>query len=188
MALRLKEGLRRTDVVISTGGVSMGERDLVKPVIERSLGGTIHFGRVAMKPGKPTTFATMPYTNWDGVTRTRVMFALPGNPAAALVTLHVLVYPAVHTLSGILRSEMHKVIVYLEHDVHLDPERMEFHRVFVKAGMDGRLYASSTGNQRSSTIAGSKGSNALLLLPPMAAMLKRGHQVGAYMMDSVAGM
>ena len=49
------------DVIITTGGVSMGELDLLKPTIERSLGGTIHFGRVSMKPGKPTTFATVPF-------------------------------------------------------------------------------------------------------------------------------
>lgn len=48
------------DVLITSGGVSMGELDLLKPTIERALDGTIHFGRVSMKPGKPTTFATIP--------------------------------------------------------------------------------------------------------------------------------
>lgn len=57
---RLREALASVDVLITTGGVSMGELDLLKPTIERALHGTIHFGRVSMKPGKPTTFATVP--------------------------------------------------------------------------------------------------------------------------------
>ena len=73
----------------------MGVGDLLKPVIEHHLNGTVHFGRVRVKPGKPTTFATVP------TPRARVpMFALPGNPASALVTFHVFVVPALRRLGG----------------------------------------------------------------------------------------
>lgn len=58
---RLCEGLASVDILITSGGVSMGELDLLKPTIERALSGIIHFGRVSMKPGKPTTFATVPH-------------------------------------------------------------------------------------------------------------------------------
>src|SRR5579859_147727 len=54
---RIREGLRLADVVLTSGGVSVGSRDLIKPILARL--GTIHFGRVAFKPGKPTTFATV---------------------------------------------------------------------------------------------------------------------------------
>lgn len=73
----------------------MGPTDLLKPVIERHFNGTIHFGRVAVKPGKPTTFATIPF---DGITKP--VFALPGNPASALVTFHIFVVPALRILGG----------------------------------------------------------------------------------------
>ena len=73
----------------------MGPSDLFKPVIERHLDGTIHFGRVTIKPGKPTTFATIP---WNG--KEKPVFALPGNPASALVTFHVFVVPALRKLGG----------------------------------------------------------------------------------------
>lgn len=73
----------------------MGPTDLLKPVIERHFNGTIHFGRVAVKPGKPTTFAMVPF---DGVEKP--VFALPGNPASALVTFHIFVLPALRRLSG----------------------------------------------------------------------------------------
>ncbi|KAB8074802.1 MoeA, N-terminal and linker domain-containing protein, partial [Aspergillus leporis] len=94
------------DVIITTGGVSMGELDLLKPTIERSLGGTIHFGRVSMKPGKPTTFATVPFKP-SSLTQqvqqereTKLIFSLPGNPASALVTLNLFVLPSLHKLMG----------------------------------------------------------------------------------------
>jgi gephyrin len=87
----LREGLEAADVVITTGGVSMGEADLMKSVLERSLGATVWFGRVMMKPGKPTTFATI--SSDTGANR-KLIFALPGNPVSALGTfsLHVVMY------------------------------------------------------------------------------------------------
>jgi gephyrin len=77
----------------------MGVTDLLKPVIESRLHGTIHFGRVAAKPGKPTTFATIPHLK-DGHETTKYVFALPGNPASALVTFNVFVVPALRKLGG----------------------------------------------------------------------------------------
>ncbi|EHK98717.1 putative Gephyrin [Glarea lozoyensis 74030] len=80
----LRDALRKVDVIITSGGVSMGELDLLKPTIERSLGGTIHFGRVSMKPGKPTTFATVPVKDNSGNRVNKVIFSLPGNPVSAV--------------------------------------------------------------------------------------------------------
>jgi gephyrin len=76
----------------------MGAGDLLKPVLERDFGATIHFGRVALKPGKPTTFATIP--SGEGGARQVPVFALPGNPASALVTFYVFVVPALRVLGG----------------------------------------------------------------------------------------
>lgn len=84
----------------------MGSSDLLKPVIERHLGGTIHFGRVAVKPGKPTTFATIDVSSSedgsgsDGKTRRKYIFVLPGNPASALVMFYIFVVPALRKLGG----------------------------------------------------------------------------------------
>lgn len=160
----LREALEAVDVVITTGGVSMGELDLLKPTIEQALGGTIHFGRVAMKPGKPTTFATVPDPDESG--RQKLIFALPGNPASALVTFHLFVLPSLRKALGVVPWELPTVKVVLEHDVRLD-ERPEFHRVWVAFDVaDGKLHASSTGGQRSSRIGSAGGANAVLCLPP----------------------
>ncbi|QRV87463.1 molybdopterin-binding domain protein [Ceratobasidium sp. AG-Ba] len=94
----MKACLIKADVLITTGGTSMGASDLLKPLLERHLNGTIHFGRVAMKPGKPTTFATVP-SSMSGE-RDRLVFGLPGNPASALVTFYLFVLPALRRLGG----------------------------------------------------------------------------------------
>jgi len=151
----LKAALEKVDVIITTGGVSMGEMDLLKPTIEQSLQGTIHFGRVAMKPGKPTTFATI---------GEKKIFALPGNPASALVTFHLFVLPSLRKAAGYDAFELPKVKVVAEQDFRLDP-RPEFHRVFVAMREDGKLGAWSTGGQRSSRIGSAGGANGVVALP-----------------------
>ena len=95
--------------MLTTGGTSMGASDLLKPVIERHLQGTVHFGRVKIKPGKPTTFATAPVEGKRPVP----IFALPGNPASALVTFHVFALPALRRLGGwpIARSQLPRMRV-----------------------------------------------------------------------------
>ncbi|TGO91779.1 hypothetical protein BPOR_0019g00390 [Botrytis porri] len=181
----LRDGLRQVDVVITTGGVSMGELDLLKPTIERSLGGTIHFGRVSMKPGKPTTFATVPVKNNDGERVSKVIFSLPGNPVSAIVTLHLFVLPSLHHASGISPVGLPKVPVTLSHDIRLDPQRVEYHRAIVSIGRDGLLYASSTGMQRSSRVGSLKSANALLCLPIGSKDLPRNTKVEALLMGRV---
>ncbi|RAL65612.1 hypothetical protein DID88_005284 [Monilinia fructigena] len=179
----LRDGLRTVDVVITTGGVSMGELDLLKPTIERSLGGTIHFGRVSMKPGKPTTFATIPVKNNDGQKVSKVIFSLPGNPVSAIVTLHLFVLPSLHRASGISPAGLPKVPVTLSHEFHLDRQRVEYHRAIVTIAKDGLLYASSTGMQRSSRVGSLKSANALLCLPTGTEDLPRGTKVEAILMS-----
>ena len=95
----IKSGLRDADLLLTTGGTSMGPTDLLKPIIERYLDGTIHFGRVSVKPGKPTTFACVPVGDFDQKVL-KPIFALPGNPASALVTFYVFVVPALRKMGG----------------------------------------------------------------------------------------
>ncbi len=181
----LRDAFRRVDVVVTTGGVSMGELDLLKPTIERSLGGTIHFGRVAMKPGKPTTFATVSVKNNEGERAPKVIFSLPGNPASAIVTLHLFVLPSLHLSSGVAPAGLAKVMVTAAHDFMLDNRRAEFHRAIVVMGKDGVLYASSTGSQISSRVGSLKSANALLCLPKDTGPLPKGSKVEALLMGKI---
>lgn len=181
----LRDALRRVDFIITTGGVSMGELDLLKPTIERSLGGTIHFGRVAMKPGKPTTFATVPVKDNAGERVTKVIFSLPGNPASAIVTFHLFVLPSLHQMSGISPAGLTRVPVTLVHDFVLDKARPEYHRAIVSVGKDGNLLAASTGGQRSSKVGSLRGANCLLCMPSGNEPLKKGSKVDALLMGGI---
>jgi gephyrin len=178
----LRDALRKVDVIITSGGVSMGELDLLKPTIERSLGGTIHFGRVSMKPGKPTTFATIPVKSSSGDRVSKVIFSLPGNPVSAMVTFHLFVLPSLHHASGVSPAGLPKVLVALNHEFRLDPERAEYHRAIVTLGRDGLMHASSTGGQRSSRVGSLKSANALLCLPTGNESLAKGANVEALLM------
>ncbi|KAK3352957.1 MoaB/Mog domain-containing protein [Lasiosphaeria hispida] len=181
----LRRALRQVDLVITTGGVSMGELDLLKPTIERTLGGTIHFGRVAMKPGKPTTFATVPVKNNAGERVEKIIFSLPGNPASALVTFHLFVLPSLHQMSGVSPPGLPRVPVVLAHDFRLDKSRPEYHRAIVSVTAEGSLSAASTGGQRSSTVGSMKGANALLCLPSGPEPLRKGAKVDALLMGNI---
>ncbi|KAI0022326.1 gephyrin [Xylariomycetidae sp. FL0641] len=181
----LRLALRRVDFVITSGGVSMGELDLLKPTIERSLGGTIHFGRVSMKPGKPTTFATVPVRDDAGNRVTKAIFSLPGNPASAIVTFHLFVLPSLHQMSGMAPVGLPRIPVLLAHDFSLDKARPEYHRAIVTVGADGVLAATSTGGQRSSKVGSLKGANALLCLPSGTEPMKKGAKVDALLMGNV---
>ncbi|RDW69514.1 putative gephyrin [Coleophoma cylindrospora] len=181
----LRDGLRKVDMVVTTGGVSMGELDLLKPTIERSLGGTIHFGRVAMKPGKPTTFATVPVKDNAGERISKVIFSLPGNPASAIVTLHLFALPSLHHSSGMSPAGLPKVIVTLAEDLRPDRSRSEYHRAVISISKDGLLYANSTGGQRSSKVSSFRSANGLLCFEPGAEPVPKGSKVAALLLGSI---
>lgn len=146
-------GLEQADVLITSGGVSMGTRDLIKPLLAEL--GTVHFGRVAFKPGKPTTFATV-----NG----KLVFGLPGFPVSSLVSFEVFVRPALRALQGDARPFRPHVEVTLDSPITPAPDRPEYQRIIVTYRA-GRLFATSTGGQGSSRILSLRGANGLLLVP-----------------------
>ncbi|ORX54454.1 hypothetical protein DM01DRAFT_1035725 [Hesseltinella vesiculosa] len=174
--------LTKVDVIISTGGVSMGEADWIKPMLEQSLQATIHFGRVMMKPAKPTTFATIPRAHSDPC----LAFALPGNPVSATVAFYLFVLPALRRMSGVIQYENTTLPVTIKHDIQLD-SRPEYHRVQVQVQADGKLVATSTGSQQSSRMLSMSLANGLLVLPPSRPdkhVVLKGEQVQCMMVGS----
>ncbi|KAI9478743.1 MAG: MoaB/Mog domain-containing protein [Benjaminiella poitrasii] len=155
----LEEAIEKVDVLITTGGVSMGEADFMKPILEQKLGATIHFGRIMMKPGKPNTFATIPYQR-----SSKLVFALPGNPVSSNVSFYLFVLPALRRMAGWSKPENLLLPVKLGRSVQLDV-RPEFQRVHVSLDADGQLVAQSTGKQQSSRMMSMVEANGLLQLP-----------------------
>ncbi|KAH8420427.1 hypothetical protein KR009_010302, partial [Drosophila setifemur] len=143
------------DFVICSGGVSMGDKDFVKPVLEH-LQFQLHCGRVNMKPGKPMTFASRNH---------KYFFGLPGNPVSAFVTFHLFALPAIRWASGWDRSKccLPSINVKLMDDLSLD-SRPEFMRASV-ISRGGVLYASVNGDQISSRLQSIVGADVLINLP-----------------------
>lgn len=157
---KLKEALAASDLVVTTGGVSMGEKDLLKEILVTDLGAVIHFGRVKMKPGKPTTFATCMFNG-----KKKLVLGLPGNPVSATVTSHLYVLPSLRKMSGYASPLGTIIKATTDVDISLDP-RPEYHRAALTWLPDNPVpKAISTGNQISSRLLSFSSAKCLLILP-----------------------
>lgn len=164
---KIMEGLTQADVLITSGGVSMGTKDFIKPLLAEI--GTVHFGRIAFKPGKPTMCATV---------GERIMFGLPGNPVSSLVSFEVFVRPALRRLMGDATPNRPRVSVSLAEPIMPSPDRPEYQRAVVR-WQDGQLVASTTGAQGSSRLLSMRAANALLVIAPGTERCAAGSMVEA---------
>jgi molybdopterin molybdotransferase len=159
----LESAMCCADLVITTGGASVGTRDLVKPIL-RELGVHFAFEGVAMRPGRPTAFGSLSDCR---------IAVLPGNPAAAFVAFFELVAPAIWRLAGRRVVTLPRVKAVLRKSVHSRPERTYF--VFVQLCFrDGRLEADVLDNQCSSLTRLGASSTGLAIAPPRAEALDAG--------------
>ena len=167
---KLEEGLS-ADLLITTGGVSVGDRDLVKELLVE-LGGEILFWKVSMKPGKPVAFAMV---------RGKPVFALPGNPVAAMVSFEQFVRPALLKMAGHSRIFRPVVKAILGEAVNNPGKRPHLVRGTVEL-TNGRYRVVSTGNQSSGRISSLTRSNGLMLVPPET-LLAAGDDVDVQLLD-----
>jgi molybdopterin molybdotransferase len=170
----IERGLAEADVLLTSGGVSMGQLDLVKPYLASR--GTVHFGRVNTKPGKPVTFATV-----DG----KPCFAMPGFPVSALVSFEIFVRPALLKMGGHTLIYRPREKAVLAHEVRHSSERTEFQRVVLRRTADGKLTASTTGFQGSGRLLSMVGANGLIVLPHGQGDFEAGTVVKAIILDSI---
>ncbi len=184
---QLVAGAAQADILLTSGGVSMGELDLIKPILEEL--GTVHFGRILMKPGKPLTFATVG-SNGNGADHQTLVFGLPGNPVSSLVTFYLFVVPAIRKLAGWPDPHLRRVQATLAQPLRLDPSRPEYHRATLQwdsslNGGSGGYLATSTGSQASSRLLSMRTANALLELPQADETLPVGAVVSALVIGTI---
>jgi molybdopterin molybdotransferase len=160
----LAVALSSSDVVVVSGGVSVGPHDHVKPALER-LGVREVFWRVALQPGKPT---------WFGVAGRTLVFGLPGNPVSAAVTFTLFARPALRALLG--AHPPAAASARLSAPARQSPDRLQAIRVRLEVRPDG-LWASSTGAQGSHRTASLLGADALALVPSGTSELAAGTEV-----------
>jgi molybdopterin molybdotransferase len=157
--------LDRADVLVLCGGVSVGEHDHVRPALA-TLGAQERFWGVALKPGKPTMFATIGQT---------LVFGLPGNPVSAIVAFCLFVAPAVRALSGVAEP-LRRTVATLSRDCEGARERAHAVRCRLLLGERG-WEAEPTGAQGSHVLSSMLGADALAILPAGSATVAAGTRV-----------
>lgn len=158
------------DMVLTAGGVSVGERDFVKQAVE-SLG-ELRFWRVAIKPGKPIAFGRVGQALFVG---------LPGNPVSAMVTFELFVRPALRKMMGHRSLFRPQIQAVLEHDIGAIGNRREYIRGQLRWS-GGKWLVRSTGAQESGMVASMVGANALIAAPAKSD-LRQGDSVDVLMID-----
>ncbi len=167
----LQRGLR-FDVLLVSGGTSVGVHDYVRPTIE-ALGVQMKFWRVAMKPGHPLAF---------GTTASCVFFGLPGNPVSSMVCFEEFVAPALRRMMGHARLYRRTITARLTHDLKHKPGRAEFVRVTLAKEQHGYA-ATSTGDQGSGMLLSMAKADGLMVVPAGSTGLAAGEQVTVQLLD-----
>lgn len=169
-------------VLVSSAGVSVGDRDYVRPVLEQ-LGCELLFWGVRIKPGFPVTFGRFgSRPPQEAPLSGPVVFGLPGNPVSAMVTFEQFVRPALRRLAGHRALYRPRVTAVLGETLEKPPGRLHLVRVRL-ARKDGRIVATSTGNQSSGVLRSMALAQGLLVFPAEASALRAGDPVQVQVLE-----
>jgi molybdopterin molybdotransferase len=172
LTAKLQSALR-ADLIISSGGVSVGDYDLVKDIM-KEVGNRMQFWQVAMRPGKPLAFGAM-----NGVP----LFGLPGNPVSSMVSFEQFVRPSILKMTG--RQNLFRRTIQAVLTESIDKKKGTRH--FIRARItfeDGRYRAVSTGEQGSGILKSMVQANGLIVLPEDVASVKAGGTVKVHLLDA----
>ena len=156
----LREAARTCDAIVTSGGVSMGDYDVVKAVLSRIA--EMHWMQIAIKPAKPFAFGLLD----DGAGRRVPVFGLPGNPVSSLVSFELLARPALRQMAGMPQPARPWVSAVADHGLGRRPDgKVHYQRVVASFGDDGRVHVQSVGAQGSHQLAATSMANAIAELP-----------------------
>lgn len=167
----------RADVILTSGGVSMGDFDFVKEMLQRT-GSEMHFWQVCMKPGKPLAFGSIAGTPLIG---------LPGNPVSSMVSFEVFVRPALLKMMGHTQIFRAVVSAQLTSDYRKSDERKHFVRVFFQQQHDANL-ATLTGEQGSGILSSMSKANGLAVIDESRVLVRTGETVPVMLLDHSLSM
>ncbi len=156
----------KADVLITSGGVSVGEADYVKEILQKV--GSVNFWKVAMKPGRPLAFGKIKNT-W--------FFGLPGNPVSVMVTFYQFVQPALRHLMGAHEIETLTYKVLCKSKLKKRPGRIEYQRGILSRDESGQLTVRKTGEQGSGILRSMAQANCFIILPMESGNVEPGTMV-----------
>ncbi len=173
----ISNAINNADIVLSSGGVSVGDYDYVEQIIE-SLGGEIHVRSVAVKPGKPLTVATFPSTF-----STTLYFGLPGNPGSALVTFWRFVKPAIQKFSGLAEGWKPEFLqAETLHDLRSNGKRETYIWGNLKVNNGAYQFQVAGGSQSSGNLINLAQTNALAMIPVGQKLINQGEKVQVWLL------
>ncbi len=171
---RLTDGLT-SDVIIISGGVSMGDYDFVKDVLAE-MGMEMKFWKVSMKPGQPLAFGTI-----EG----KPVFGLPGNPVSAMVSFYQFVMPAIKKMGGEKAIYLKTIEAVSDEDLEGKAGRTHFIRAIIDQ-KNGVYHARSTGDQGSGILTSMVRANGLIVIPEDSGPAKAGDKVKVQLFESLS--
>lgn len=159
-ALRDAVNVHGCHALVTSGGVSMGDYDVVKAVLGRIA--KMHWFQIAMKPAKPFAFGTLQNSSGTDVP----IFGLPGNPVSSLMSFELIARPALRTMMGLSDAFRPRVRAIIDEDVKRGEDgKVHFDRVHATWGNDGRVHVVRTGAQGSHQLAATSMANAIMAVP-----------------------
>ena len=172
----IEEGLRTSHVLVLSGGVSAGTRDLV-PEALAAAGVVAHFHKVRLKPGKPLLFGTV-----DRPEGKRLVFGLPGNPVSSFVCFELFLRPALRRLAGFADLDLHELPATLSREANFQNDRPTYHPARLERTSDGWA-VEPVASSGSFDLRALSNANALLRLPPGEVRYPAGHRVDVLRLD-----
>ncbi|MCM2341165.1 gephyrin-like molybdotransferase Glp [Rhodoferax sp.] len=167
----------QADAIITSGGVSVGEADYTKTMMKKL--GDVAFWKIAMRPGRPMAVGRILNP------KPTVLFGLPGNPVAVMVTFLAFVRPALLRMMGCTRSAPPLLTAISTEAIRKKPGRTEYQRGIVNTASDGSLQVASTGNQGSGVLSSMVRANGLIVLHHAQGNVAAGDEVSVMMFDGV---
>jgi molybdopterin molybdotransferase len=162
----------RADAIITSGGVSVGEADFTKAMMKKL--GDVAFWKIAMRPGRPMAV---------GRIGNSVLFGLPGNPVAVMVTFLAFVRPALLRMMGARATGTVLLKAHSAEALRKKPGRTEYQRGTVTRADDGTLQVRTTGNQGSGVLSSMVQANGLIVLHHAQGNVSLGEEVDVMMFD-----
>lgn len=160
---KMKYALDNADIVITSGGASVGDFDFVKDIL-KEIGADIKFSKIAIKPGKPVTFATF---------NEKLFFALPGNPSSIITTFEQFAKPAIEIIMGKDDIKLEEFPVKVMYDFKCELGRRKYVYVEIK-NKYGKYYAYKVGSQCSNHLMTMSRANGMIIIPKEISYVKKG--------------
>ena len=170
----------QADAIITSGGVSVGEADYTRAMMKKL--GDVEFWRIAMRPGRPMAVGRIPSTG-SGRTGGAVLFGLPGNPVAVMVTFLAFVRPALLRMMGARPDPLPLLRAHSGEAMRKKPGRTEYQRGIVARSQDGTLVVRTTGNQGSGVLSSMVQANGLIVLHHAQGNVAKGDEVDVLMFE-----